>query len=82
MVATSRETGILINRGMTRGIQSFSVYDLLSRLIAFYETSVGSKTGDPAMVTEYKYDGNTSVIVATKESVTVWDSSYDFDEQP
>lgn len=76
---TSRESGMLISTGLERGLQSFSVYDSLTRLIKIYESSPTVSSGGPAFLTEYKYDGDTSVLIATKESVVVWDSAWSFD---
>ena len=82
MSGTSRETGVLIEGGMQRGLQTFSIYDAESRLESFYEAPTNAKHGAPAFLTQYKYNLLTSVIIATKETVSVWDSSYDFDALP
>lgn len=82
MSGTSRESGMLIHNGLSKSLQTFSVYDVSGRLIEFHEARVSAKDGDPAFLTEYKYEGVTSTIIATKESVVKWDSSYDFDAQP
>ena len=81
-MGTSLESGIMISNAMKRGQQTYSIYDGISRLVAFYEAPINAKHGSGCFLTEYKYEGATSVIIATKESVAVWDSALEFDALP
>lgn len=82
MGSTSRDSGTLIHSGLNRSLQTYSIYDIQGRLTHFYEAHVPTKQDGPAFLTEYKYVGTSSVLIATKETVVKWDSSYDFDVQP
>ena len=75
----SRTTTSVINTAMKQGIQTYSIYDVHGRLSKIYETQRDQVADGPALLTEYKYDGTGSVLVATKESVVEWPIQYDFD---
>lgn len=58
---------------------SHSTYDSNGRIIVIREASVYAQTGDPVLVTELKYVGATTSVLATKEYVDSWDDIYHFD---
>lgn len=78
-MSRSATTRTMIMSAMEVGMMNYSKYDADDRLEWILEAPAGSKDGDPAMLTMYKYDGSSSVIVATKEIISSWDSAYDFD---
>lgn len=75
----SRTTNAVINTAMKQGIQTYSIYDVHGRLSKIYESANNSVANGPALLTEYKYDGTSSVLVATRERVVEWPIQYDFD---
>lgn len=58
-------------------IKSHSVYDGSNRLITVYEARANALHDHYALKTDYTYVGITSQIENSKESASLWDSSWD-----
>jgi hypothetical protein len=59
-------------------VKSKSVYDGSDRLITRYEAFANAENGQPCLKTDYTYVGITTKVDASKESLAVWDASWDF----
>jgi hypothetical protein len=69
----------MIRSKLAAGLVTYSTYDGNGRIIMIEEVPVYALHGDPSLVTELKYVGTTTSVLATKEYVGVWDASKHFD---
>lgn len=69
----------MIQSKLKEGTLAYSQYDGQGRLVKVIEAPIYVKAGDPCLVTDLKYVGATTAVLATKEYVGAWDDSYHFD---
>jgi len=76
----------MISSQLRNGQMVYNIYDASGRLSEVYEAPLSSVTGNPCLKTIIKYvdgaAGTSRVIIATKESLATWDSSWDADLLP
>lgn len=82
MGAQDIKTRDMIQSKLNEGIVTYSSYDVVGRLVKLDEAPIYVLNGDPCLVTEFKYDGATTKLVATKEYVSTWNSANHFDNLP
>jgi len=70
----------MIMTAMDSGMMTYTKYDLDERMLWIIEAPESAREGAPALLTEYKYNGLSHQIVATKETVVPWQVIYDFDD--
>lgn len=59
-------------------VKNFNLYDGADRLQFAYAARADAAPGDPALLTEYIYDGGVStVIIGRKETNAMWDPDSD-----
>jgi hypothetical protein len=68
---------VLLQAFGKEGIKTKSFYDGSNRLTSRYEAFANADNGSPCLKTEYTYNGTTTTVDKSKESVAVWDSSWD-----
>lgn len=67
----------LLKTGFKEPIKTYITYDVSNRMEFIYEASSDAIDGAPCIVTQYAYDGGSTRIEKSKESVGAWDSSWD-----
>lgn len=58
-------------------VKTYSTYDGSNRLEYHYTALADAEHGAQCLVTQYTYDGGSSRVQKTKESLATWDSSWD-----
>lgn len=58
-------------------MKAYYTYDGNGRLEYAYETGITAKEGDPALVTQYSYDGVTTRVKKFKEYMGAWPAGAD-----
>ncbi len=76
-MTTPIKTMNMVRTALTEGMKTYSVYDPSGRLIEFYEAATDAADGNNCLLTTYEYDGVSSRVLKTKESIAQWDASYD-----
>jgi len=80
------DTRDMISSQLNNGQMVYNVYDASGRLSEVYEAPLFSVNGNPCLKTIIKYidgaAGTSRVILATKESLSTWNSSWDADSLP
>lgn len=75
-----------IKSQLTTGAKTYTLRDSSDRITHFYEASTEAETGTPCLLTMFKYVdgplGTSRHVLATKEFVVDWDSTWDFEAQP
>lgn len=66
-----------LKTGMHEPVKQFQIFDVTGRVTHLYEARANAEDGDPCMLTQYSYDGVSSRIEKTLESVDSWDSDWD-----
>lgn len=59
------------------GLKEYREYDGSNRPTAIYQTFTDADNGDKCLKTAYTYDGASNRIVKKKETVDVWNSTWD-----
>lgn len=76
----------MIASQLSSGQMTYNVYDSSNRLSEVYEAPLTSGHGEPCLKTIIKYidgaSGTSRTILATKESVTTWNSAWDAETLP
>lgn len=67
----------LFSAQMQEAVKTYSVYDGSNRIISFYVAPAGAKTGDQCQLNTYTYDGVSTRIQKTKETLALWDATWD-----
>lgn len=58
-------------------IKQYIAYDGSNRMEYVYEARANAADGEPCLLTQYVYSGNTGRIIKMKETESVWSSAYD-----
>jgi hypothetical protein len=66
-----------ISSHFREAVKTFSVYDGTNRLIEFYTALTDAEDSGMCLKTEYSYDGATTRILKSKESLATWSSAWD-----
>jgi hypothetical protein len=61
----------------SEAVKTYATYDASQRLEYFYTAMADAQHGDRCLVTQYTYDGTSGRVVKSKESLSLWDSSWD-----
>lgn len=78
-----KSTADNIKSQLTSGAKTYSLRDGSGRITHFYEAPHNANNGDACLLTMFKYTdgplGSSRNVLATKEFVVAWDSSWDFE---
>lgn len=66
-----------LKTGMHEPVKQYQIFDGDGRVTHLYEARANAADGDPCMLTRFSYDGTSSRIEKTLESVASWDESWD-----
>jgi hypothetical protein len=55
----------------------YRIYDVSNRIEYQYECVTTTAHGEPCLKTQYEYDGASTRVLKLKETLDVWDSSYE-----
>lgn len=58
-------------------VKQFITYDGLSRMEFSYVAMADAVDGSPCLVTQYAYDGSSGRVIKMKESLGIWDGTWD-----
>lgn len=64
---------------LSNGSKSFFVYNAINSVSIVYEAAMNTINGAPCLMTEYKYDTVTRLVLASRETVVEWDENWDFE---
>ena len=73
---TAHATDFMVSQ-IQEAVKTYTTYDGSSRPQYFYVAMVDAADGDKCQLTTYTYDGASSRIQKTKESLANWDSAWD-----
>jgi len=67
----------LVSSHFKEAIKSYSTFDGSLRLENIYVAHVDTEAGEACMRTQYTYDGTSTRVEKTKESLAAWDAAWD-----
>lgn len=77
-MSTTRNSIALLKTQLNEAVKEAITYDAQGRMEFHYICGADARDGDPCLVTQYAYiNANSSLIVYRKETVGMWDTTWE-----